>query len=318
MTGVIKHIYFAFLLLYLYPGNGLYAQEVQTTHSSDLAFVPNSGQWDDFIHYRANLNGGVFWMEDSGWTAWLAGKGYDDLWSHRNVDEDSDGAPESLDSHAWRVRFKDGNTDARTSGRHQLGHKVNYYRGSDQTKWVTGLIPVGQVRYDGVWPGVNLIMDGRKRGTQKLKYDWVVEPGADPSAIRLIHEGTEISIRPDGSLLHKMGEVGDVVEGVPFAYQLVGSKMVTVECAYRIERLQDGRTEVYFNLGDYDESKKLIIDPDIVFGTFIGSTQANWGFTAAFDDDGRSITGAALWDGGMGVYPTTAGAVSTTFAAGNG
>ena len=318
MRDVFRNIFFVIFVLSFCVGPGFYAQEVQINNSANLAFVPNSGQWDDFISYRANLNGGVFWMEDLGWTAWLAGKGYDDLWSHRNVDGDSDGAPESLDSHAWRVRFKDGNTDALKSGRHQLGHKVNYYRGSDQTKWVTGLIPVGQVRYDGVWPGVNLIMDGRKRGTQKLKYDWVVEPGADPSAIRLIHEGTEISIRPDGSLLHKMGEVGDVVEGVPFAYQLVGSKIVTVECAYRTERLQDGRTEVYFDLGDYDESQKLIIDPDIVFGTFIGSTQANWGFTAAFDDDGRSITGAALWDGGMGIYPTTAGAISTTFAAGNG
>ena len=52
------------------------------------------------------------------------------------------------------------------------------------------------MRYDEVWPGIGLIMDGRSRGTKKLKYDWVVEPGADPSNIVLIHEGTELSLSP--------------------------------------------------------------------------------------------------------------------------
>ena len=71
---------------------------------------------------------------------------------------------------------------------------------------------------------------------------------------------------------------------------------------------QDGSTQVKFKLGSYDESLPLTIDPDIAFSTFIGASQANWGFTAAFDDDGRGIGGAALWDGGMGTYPTTSGA----------
>ena len=70
---------------------------------TDIAFVPNAGQWDDFVEYRADLGSGVFWMEESGWTAWLAGSGYDDLWSHYNVEGDGEGAPEYLESHAWKV-----------------------------------------------------------------------------------------------------------------------------------------------------------------------------------------------------------------------
>jgi len=254
-------------------------------------------------------------MEENGWTAWVAGEGYDDLWDHESGNHES----ETLSSHAWRVRFKDGNPEAEKSGRHELGHKVNYYRGSDETKWVSGLDAVGQVRYKEVWPGIELIMDGRSRGTKKLKYDWVVEPGADPSNIVLIHEGTELSLRPDGSLLHLMGETGDIIEGVPFAYQLIdGSRISQVECHYKLTHRLDGMTEVSFEIGDYNPDLRLTIDPDLVFATYIGATQANWGFTAAFDDDGRAIAGAALWDGGMGTYPTTAGAVSTTFAAGDG
>jgi hypothetical protein len=105
MISIYRNINLAFMVFSLWVGQGLYAQEAQRHISADLAFVPNSGQWDDFISYRANLNGGVFWMEETGWTAWLAGQGYDDLWSHKNVAEDGGGAPESLNSHAWRVRF---------------------------------------------------------------------------------------------------------------------------------------------------------------------------------------------------------------------
>lgn len=254
-------------------------------------------------------------MEENGWTAWVAGEGYDDLWDHKSGNHGS----ETLLSHTWRVRFKEGNPESEKSGRHELGHKVNYYRGSDETKWVSGLDAVGQVRYKEVWPGIELIMDGRARGTKKLKYDWIVEPGADPSNIVLIHEGTELSLRPDGSLLHLMGETGDIIEGVPFAYQLIdGSRISQVECHYKLTKRLDGMTEVSFEIGDYNPDFRLTIDPDLVFATYIGATQANWGFTAAFDDDGRAIAGAALWDGGMGTYPTTAGAVSTTFAAGDG
>ena len=199
-------------------------------------------------------------MEENGWTAWVAGEGYDDLWDHKSGNHGS----ETLLSHAWRVRFKEGNPESEKSSRHELGHKVNYYRGSDETKWVSGLDAVGQVRYKEVWPGIELIMDGRARGTKKLKYDWIVEPGADPSNIVLIHEGTELSLRPDGSLLHLMGETGDIIEGVPFAYQLIdGSRISQVECHYKLTKRLDGMTEVSFEIGDYNPDLRLTIDPDL-------------------------------------------------------
>ncbi len=313
MRQAVFHI--ALLLAFLFSGPSIFSQSQHQLHTSDLAFIPNEGQWDSFVSHRAELDGGVFWMEDNGWTAWIAGEGYDDLWDHESGANDG----ESLDSHAWRVSFKDGNSESIKSGTHNLGYHVNYFRGQDESKWASGLEAVGQVRYDEVWPGVELIMDGRDRGTKTLKYDWVVKAGADPSNIVMIHEGTQLSLRPDGSLLHLMGETGDIIEGVPFAYQLVdGSRIVQVECNYKLTSQPDGTTEVSFELGDYDHSINLVIDPDIVFATYIGASQANWGFTAAFDDDGRALAGAALWDGGMGTYPTTVGAISNTFAAGNG
>ena len=75
MKQVIGHI--AVCIVFMLYGASAFSQH----HSSDLAFIPNQGQWDSLISYRADLDGGIFWMEENGWTAWVAGEGYDDLWN---------------------------------------------------------------------------------------------------------------------------------------------------------------------------------------------------------------------------------------------
>lgn len=292
----------ATLLFFSFPG------------SAQTSFLPNEGQWDDFVEYRADLSTGTFWMEEDGWTAWMAGPGYDDLWAH--MDLEGDGAPEVLKSHSWKVEFVEANPEALTSGSEAYEHRVNYYRGNDPSKWVSGLVPYNTVVYEEVWPGVKLKMTAK--GSSDLKYDWVLAPGANPDDIVLRHFGTSPELRANGSILHDLGEAGEVVESLPFAFQLVGSKIIEVECEYKLKKHKDGSSSVRYKLGAYDESLPLTIDPDIAFSTFIGASQANWGFTAAFDDNGRGIGGAALWDGGMGTYPTTAGAVATAFNGNNG
>jgi len=279
--------------------------------TSDISFLPNEGQWDDFVQFRADLSNGVFWMEEAGFTAWVAGVGYDEIWAHE--DFDADGYPQELHSHAWKATFVNANTQSIKTGANELGYKVNYLRGNDPNKWVESLAPVSTVLYEGVWPSINLRMDGSGRGSQRLKYDWIIKPGGDPDDIAIRHDGTELHLRSDGSLYHSLGKTGEIIEGAPFAFQLDGSKLIEVECEYKIKSNRDGSSLVTFKLGDYNHSLDLIIDPDIVFATYIGATQANWGFTAAFDEEGHAIAGAALWDGGMGEYPTTAGAISTTF-----
>ena len=75
-----------------------------------------------------------------------------------------------------------------------------------------------------------------------------------------------------------------------------------------------------FDVGELRSAYPLVLDPDIVFSTYIGATQPNWGFTAAYDDDGRAMGGTALWSNdvsSIGTYPTTAGAISTAMTFGD-
>ena len=153
---------------------------------AQTSFLPNGGQWDDFVEYRAELSTGKLWMEKSGWTAWVAGPGYDELWAHEDLN--GDGRPDSLYAHAWKVEFVNSNPQPFTSGREEYSHRVNYYRGSDPMKWASDLVPYNTVVYEDVWPGVRLKMSAK--GSNDLKYDWIVAPGADPKNIVLKHFGT--------------------------------------------------------------------------------------------------------------------------------
>ena len=95
-------------------------------------------------------------------------------------------------------------------------------------------------------------MNGQLGRTDRVKYDWVVAPGADPNQIATRYDGMETLLLDDGSLRHvvgpsvgegseKTGVWGQLVEQAPFAYQMNGSILEEVDCSYRLESTEDGR-----------------------------------------------------------------------------
>ena len=93
----------------------------------------------------------------------------------------------------------------------------NYFIGNDPSKWHTNIANYAKVGYQDVYRGINLVYHGDQ---QQLEYDFVVQPGADPRAIRLAFAGAQgKSIDAQGNLvLHTSG--GDLVEHAPVAYQI--------------------------------------------------------------------------------------------------
>lgn len=263
-------------------------------------FVPNGGQWPAEVVGRMDLASGWLWLDGAGWTAEVRGPGYDALARHES--------PEVLESHVWRVRFEGGDAGAPVAwGGRAAEQRVNYYLSADPARWAEGLVPAQSAERE-VWPGVRAVI----RGGRRVKYEFKVAPGADPSVIRLLHEGTVPQVREDGGLAHALGPVGapwgEVVEGRPFAYQMNGSRIEEVPCAYVVEGQR-----VRFELGEFDAGRELVIDPDLAFAAFIGSTADSWGVTAGYDDGGRLIGGSGVLGGG---YPTTPGAVSQVYSGG--
>src|SRR5262249_53880384 len=128
------------------------------------------------------------------------------------------GRPTATEPTVMRMQVIGGNPAPHVVGREELPGKVNYLRGQDRAQWHTDVPTYAKVEYQQVYPGIDLVYYGNQ---QQLEYDFIVAPGADPSAITLAFAGTDsvdLDARSD-LVLHTAG--GDVREHKPFIYQEV-------------------------------------------------------------------------------------------------
>lgn len=115
------------------------------------------------------------------------------------------------------MRFRIGSYDRSKAliGQDELSGKSNYFLGNDPKKWHTNVRQFAKVRYEKIYPGVDLVYYGYQR---ELEYDFVVQPEADPQAIRLRIEGAKKLRLQQGDLLMTTA-VGDVYLRHPRLYQ---------------------------------------------------------------------------------------------------
>jgi hypothetical protein len=242
--------------------------------------------------------------------------------SRRSRDPQSEVAgPESAirnpKSEILRLRLVGANPSPRVRGLDELPGKSNYFIGNDPSKWRTNVPTYAKVECRQVYPGVNLVYYGNQ---QQLEHDFVVEPGADPSAIRLAIEGADkLEVDAAGDLvLHAAG--GDVRLRKPVLYQEVEGVRREIAAGYvlgsgippgaggtrgvpraRFSRSgvptpalhrQSETVEVSFEVGAYDRAQALVIDPVLVYSTYLGGSSEDYGFGIAVDSAGNAyVTG---------------------------
>jgi hypothetical protein len=191
-------------------------------------------------------------------------------------------------------------------GLDQLPGVSNYFIGNDPSKWLTNVPNYAKVEYQNVYPGVNLVYYGNQG---QLEYDFVLAPGANAGTIRLSVQGAQrVRLDAQGDLvLHTAG--GDVAEHAPVVYQTIGGKRQSVAGRFVLE----GNGQVGFQVGAYDHRAPLVIDPVLVYSTYLGGSGDNHGFGIAVDGSGDAyITGQTSSTN----FPTTPGAFQTTSGGG--
>jgi uncharacterized repeat protein (TIGR01451 family) len=170
------------------------------------------------------------------------------------------------------MRIVNANPLAHITGVEKQLAQSNYFIGNDPSQWHKNVANYEKVRYAGVYPGVDLIYYGNQK---QLEYDFVVSPGADPSLIALA-----FGVGPDGGKkiplsINRDGDLVATLKGAavnfhkPIVYQQAGDAAKTsVEGRYLLKA--DG--QVGFELGAYDHSKQLIIDPVLSYSTYLGGS----------------------------------------------
>ena len=166
------------------------------------------------------------------------------------------------------------------SGLDELPGKANYLIGNP-AKWRTNVPTYAKVHYREVYPGIDLVYYGNQR---QLEYDFVVAPGADPERIVLGFQGAErLEINAEGELvLHAAG--GAIRQRVPVIYQEIDGVRTKIEGRYV---LKDAH-RVGFQVAAYDQSRPLVIDPTLVYSTYLGGSGDEIGYGIAVDAAGAA------------------------------
>ena len=219
--------------------------------------------------------------------------------THTGVPGQAVNEPVSLHAHAYKMNFEGASDDVQIIPEKVQESYNNYLIGNDPSKWASNCKIYKGVTYHNMYPGID-VRYYSDNGT--LKYDMVVNPGANAADIVMKYEGADKLVIKNNQLYVKTS-VGDVKELAPYSYQFdkVNGK-TDISCRYEII---NGNT-VRFKIKSYARDLPLIIDPTVIFSTFSGSRTDNWGFTATPGPDGSLFGGGIVQQNG---YPVTPGAV---------
>jgi hypothetical protein len=193
--------------------------------------------------------------------------------------------PSEMTGSVLRMQLVGGNSAPQVIGKEALPGYANYLIGKDPSQWHTQVPTYGKVAYKSVYPGIDLVYYGNQG---QLEYDFVVAPGANLHNIKLAFRGVDkIEVSPAGELILRAAD-SDIRMHKPVIYQQIDGNRRPIAGGYVIKV---GQT-VSFQVATYDATRPLIIDPVLVYSTYLGGSDGDVGSSIAVDQLGRAyVTG---------------------------
>lgn len=264
-----------------------------------LQFIPNQGQMDGRVAYYVQGRDKTIYFTSEGLTFVLA--------NHARVE-----GPEPERPQRWVVKldFVGSNADVKPVGLEKSGAVISYFKGKPE-EWKAGLAAFSKIIYRDLWPGIDLIYYGT---LNRMKYEFIVHPGADPSRIKLAYLGaSRVALTSDGRIEVETPP-GNFKDEIPVAYQEVDGRQMDVAVSYVLEEPKviknspssydplnipnlrpDSTRHVYgFDVEAYDRSRTLVLDPAVlVYCGYVGGIGTDAAYGIAIDGFGNAyITGA--------------------------
>ncbi len=271
-----------------------------------IDFIENKGQWRKNILFQADIPNGRLFIENDVLTYVFYAE--EDLKKVNKHPHDLPPGGILVHGHCFKVKLKKANKNVQVEGRHELSGKYNYFLGNDPSKWAGNVKRYGELYFKEIWPNIDWRIYVKGEG---LEYDFIIHPGGKYEDIELIYDGLD-DLKVDNEVLKLTTSVNQLLESKPYTFQLLDGQKQRVESAFK---LKNNLLKFYIK-DNYDKSKKLIIDPRLIFSSYSGSIADNWGNTATYDEEGNLYTGGITFNGGPG-FVTTTGAFDTTFNGGN-
>lgn len=240
-----------------------------------LSFAANHGQVDKNVKFTSQGSGYSLALSPTSFTLAVADK-----------------------SAVLHATLLGSNAVAKLTGLNRQLTKTNYFIGSDPRKWKTNVPNYAKVKYSDVYRGIDLVFYGNQN---LLEYDFIVSPGANPDRITLGFEGiNDLRVDEKGDLLLRTG-AGEIRQSRPVVYQQVDGARQMIAGSYLIK----DKKQIAFQIGNYDRSKPLVIDPTLAFSTLLGGSGLDRGSGIAVDSEGNAYISG---DTNSTNFPVTPGA----------
>ena len=270
-----------------------------------MSFEANAGQTDPRVKFLAHAPGYSLFLTDE-----EAVLSFSELSPARK-------APQlQKTARAVRIRFLGGNAAAAVAGKGELQSRTSYFIGNDPKRWHANLPNYSAVKYSGIYPGVDAVFHGDNR---RFEFDFDIAPGADPHSIALEVDGARnMRLNRAGDLVLGMDTARELIMNKPHVYQELSGARREILGSYAL----GPGNRIAFKIGPYDHTQPLIIDPTLVYSTYLGGSYVNSASNQYPNDLGKAIAVDSAGDvyvagpAGSVDFPVTMGAYDTTFNSG--
>jgi len=261
------------------------AAVVNTYGKLPLYFIENRGQVDEKVSFYERGAGHATFFTDKGVVIGLTkSEGKVEKSSHHGDIKDLKATQDrKATTEALSLSFVGSNKKAKIiSGDRKTGH-VNYFIGNDRSKWRSNISTYGAVTYKDVYKNIDIKFYGNNR---QLEHDVIVRPGGDFSKVKFSYKGVQgLKVTKDGGLEVSLKE-GKIFEKKPLIYQVIKGKRVVVDGSYIIFKSNEKTFTYGFDVASYDKTKEIVIDPVLVYSTYLGGNANDEGWTIAVDGAG--------------------------------
>ena len=231
------------------------------TRSLSSGFIPNAGQYDPAVSFVLQYQGTTVFFTQEGLVL-----------THTAGDE------ESRTTDVIRQTFGGASPDTSITGLDEREGRVNYYVGNDSSHWLTDIPVYGEIIYENLYPGIDLVYS-EENG--RLKREFRVAPGASPDLIELLYDDGITPAVDDAGILRFASPAGEMLESPLICWQVIEGEIVPRSAGYLIEK-----GSVRIAVAEYDPGYELVIDPELVYSTYLGGIDGDSGHALAPDGSG--------------------------------
>jgi hypothetical protein len=194
--------------------------------------------------------------------------------------------------------------DVRPVGKDRLSWNNNYFYGNDSSKWCTGVPNFGEVWYENIYDNIDLRYYTNEKG---LKYDFIVHPGGEPSDIIFRINGIEeLYLNTDKNLIMRT-KVGNIIDANLFIYQQFEGREKQIPGKFNILNNNEYNFEI---IEEYNRNITLIIDPELVYSSYIGGSSHDYLSFIEIDSNNNIILSGQTQSNN---FPITKGSYDSSF-----